>query len=424
MLTPSGVLIETVHASHQLSACLRQAHYDLLLADDANASADFLSWLHQHTQQAKRPTLITLSHQMTVDNTIFWMRAGARDIAEIPLDRDLLVRSLQRTLAAQPASKNEPLSRDTLQHTPQFFGQNAGIQLALSHVEKLASTRIPLLIEGETGTGKGLFARKLHELSGRRGPYVAVNCAAISPNLLESELFGHIKGAFTGATEARAGLFASAEDGTLFLDEIGELPLELQPKLLHVLESGTVRRVGSNREEHINARVVAATNQDLNQAVQDGQFRPDLLYRLNTIHLNLPPLRDRLDDLEGLIRHFSERLSQDMDLPSAPCSPEGLDALCNYPWPGNVRELRNYIERAMLLGFPLGEHLPAAQTDKANAPRFHGASLSLETREKQYILETLTLCGGNKSRAADMLGISRRTLDRKIKLWESSRLTA
>jgi DNA-binding NtrC family response regulator len=296
--------------------------------------------------------------------------------------------------------------------------------MALSHIEKLASTRIPLLIEGETGTGKGLFARKLHELSGRRGPYVAVNCAAISPNLLESELFGHIKGAFTGATEARAGLFASAEDGTLFLDEIGELPLELQPKLLHVLESGTVRRVGSNREERINARVVAATNQDLNQAVQDGQFRPDLLYRLNTIHLNLPPLRDRMDDLEGLIRHFSERLSQDMDLPSAPYSPDGLDTLRNYPWPGNVRELRNYIERAMLLGFPLGEHLPAAQSAHATGPKVHGASLSLESREKQYILETLTLCGGNKSRTADMLGISRRTLDRKIKLWETTRLTA
>ena len=424
LLAPAGVLLETVTNGQQIPARIKSAHFDLLLTDDSCVTADFLSWLHRHNQTAQRPTLITLTRQMTADNCVFWLRAGARDMVQIPLDQEALMLSLQRTLATQPPGKNAPIEHPSQQHTPLFFGQNAGIQLALSNVEKLASTRVPLLIEGETGTGKGLFARKLHELSGRRGPFVAVNCAAISANLLESELFGHIKGAFTGATEARAGLFASAEDGTLFLDEIGEMPLDLQPKLLHVLESGSVRRVGSNREERINARVVAATNQDLNSAVQEGRFRADLFYRLNTVHLNLPPLRDRLDDLEGLIQHFSQRLSQDMDLPPAPCSAEGLTMLKHYAWPGNVRELRNYIERAMLLGFPLGEHLPTAQPVAQPSGAQPGASLSLETREKQYVLETLTLCGGNKSRTADMLGISRRTLDRKLKLWQSSRLTA
>lgn len=278
-----------------------------------------------------------------------------------------------------------------------------------------------VLITGESGTGKELVARSIHEMSERKGDFVPVNCAAIPAELIESELFGHTGQAFTGAKQARAGLFEAADGGTIFLDEVGELPLMMQPKLLRVLQEGTVRRVGADQEKKINVRVVAATNRDLETEVQAGRFREDLYWRLNVIHLDIPPLRERPFDIPLLVEHFLNKAAEVAGRPALNVTPEALATLTAYSWPGNARELENAVERAIALAE--GAHL--TPEDLPERIRNSGQSsllltqarqqrMTLSELERAYILETLRLTGGNKSRAAEMLGFDRRTLHRKL----------
>jgi transcriptional regulator with PAS, ATPase and Fis domain len=290
-------------------------------------------------------------------------------------------------------------------------------------VERIACSSISVLIAGETGVGKGLLAKELHRKSPRvGGPFVALNCAEFTESLLEGELFGFEKGAFTGADQAKAGLIETADGGTLLLDEVGELPLTTQAKLLRVLEDREVRRIGSLRPRHVDLRVVACTNRDLEAESEQGGFRRDLYFRLAGISLVIPPLRERTGEIEGLAREFLEQAAQSTGQRTAPVlASEALVALKRYPWPGNVRELRNVMERALLLsrdGVIGPEHLPAERLRTTVYPRASASppdthpvpGKRVGTRERQRLLDALAECGGNQSRAAKRLGISRRTL--------------
>ncbi len=275
-----------------------------------------------------------------------------------------------------------------------------------------------VLIKGETGTGKELVARALHDLSGRQGSYVPVNCGAISPDLIEGELFGHLKGAFTGAHQARNGLFCHADGGTLFLDEIGEMPLGLQAKLLRVLEERRFRPVGGSQEIPVNARVIAATNRDLAAEVLAGRFRKDLYYRINVIDLKLPPLRERKGDIPRMAAYFLEGLAAELGLPNPGLSAWDREQLISYDWPGNCRELRNVIERSLLLGRPVSHYLALPDRDNMETDdEVSSQSQSLEKIQRSHIMNALVAAGGNKTLAAQTLGVSRKTIERKLKEW-------
>lgn len=305
--------------------------------------------------------------------------------------------------------------RKAIRDRHSFFGNNPLVVKLLNDIDRVATKNTPILLDGETGTGKSLLARKIHDLSQRKGPFVSINCATFSQHLLEAELFGHAKGAFTGAKDARKGLVATAQNGTLFLDEIGELPLDSQPKLLHLLEEKTIRPVGSDKEYNTSVRIVAATNKRLKNLVKQGLFRADLYYRLNVVPFTTPPLRDRPDDIEALTNSFVCQLCEEHELATPSISTESIKALKTYHWPGNIRELRNHIERSLLLNIPLHERLPVDDTHSAATN-----SSCLKSHEKTQILKAISESNGNKSQAALALGISRRTLDRKLKRWREA----
>jgi DNA-binding NtrC family response regulator len=312
-----------------------------------------------------------------------------------------------------------------------LVGSSPALERVRQLIERVGPTESAVLVRGETGTGKELVARAIHESSGRAtGPLVAVNCGALPEQLVESELFGHRKGAFTGASEHRAGLFEVADGGTLFLDEIGELPRSLQPRLLRVLESGEIRRVGENESIRVDCRIVCATHRPLEEMITDGAFREDLFFRINTFEIRLPPLRERLDDLPELTEHLIRRLRPQVPGTAPVVTNDLLEALGRYPWRGNIRELANVIEYALVVsdGLPLScEHLPerfcvqqpacpapATREGRSDGPPDTGRPLSLRELEMQAILEGLERNEGNKARTAEELGISIKTLYNKL----------
>lgn len=315
---------------------------------------------------------------------------------------------------------------EIIRESPQIFE-------ILRQVENLAATPLRVLISGETGTGKGVIARALHKNSGRIGEMISINCAAIPENLLESELFGHERGAFTSAEARRIGRFERAHNGTLFLDEIGEMPLSMQPKLLRVIEDGEIERVGGERPIAVDVRIIAATNRDITQAVKDRTFREDLYYRLNVASICLPTLSERRGDIDTLVTHFLKKYQSFTKSGAPQVALSTLDLLKGYPWPGNVRELENVIERASYLakdGILLPEHLPkelqAYQDRPANIPEKLSTSGNEQTlsiplgttfkaMEKAFIRTTLAWLDGNRTKTANALGIGIRTLQRKLK---------
>jgi DNA-binding NtrC family response regulator len=308
------------------------------------------------------------------------------------------------------------------------FGRLLGRSTAMRHVfailERIAPTDLPILIEGENGTGKELVAEAIHEQSPRATePYVVFDCSAVSPTLIESELFGHVRGAFTNAVSDRVGVFEAANGGTLFLDEIGELPLDLQPKLLRALERGEVQRVGSSVKRRVEVRVIAATNRQLSREVERGKFREDLYFRLNVLNVSLPPLRERLDDIPIIARHFEKDLMPRTGA-TAPLSEEAITAFMNRAWPGNVRQLRNEVARALSLGPspkpPVPPETPseaAPPTIDLSEPLLVGSKRIAEQYEKAYIEAALRQTGGNVSRAADLAQVNRKFIQRAMKRW-------
>jgi len=295
-------------------------------------------------------------------------------------------------------------------------GHSAAIQQLRGMIRRVGQMPSTVLLLGESGTGKEVAARALHQTSPRaQRPFVPLNCAAISSELIESELFGHVKGAFTGATESRNGLFYYAHGGTLFLDEISELPLAMQTRLLRVLEERRVRPVGSEREIPVDVRIIAASNRDLAAEVAAGRFRQDLYFRLAVVDIRIPPLRERAEDIPDLMRHFMDMLSVQLGVAPLPLSHALINCLTAYGWPGNVRELRNFVERSLILGVFPTEMLPV----EACAVLGGGGdlTLTLEEVEKRHILRVVEDCKGNKTEAARRLGVSRKTLDRKFADW-------
>ena len=315
---------------------------------------------------------------------------------------------------------------NSLRLETEIVGESPALRQIESQIRRVAPTTATVLIRGESGSGKELVARALHMSSPRReGPFVCLNCAAISESLLESELFGHEKGAFTGATEKMIGKFEAADQGTIFLDEIGEMPLSIQSKFLRVLEGHQFERLGGNNQIRVDVRVVAATNRELEEAVRANQFRKDLFYRLQVVDMRVPPLRDRLDDVPLIAEHFLRRFTKETGRKIKGFTTSALDKLTHYNWPGNVRELRNVVERAVALG--TGSVLDAPDIwlssidlESASQVAVYEA-VPLEEIEKRHILATLNHTDWNKSRSAEILGIERSTLDRKIKAYDLKR---
>jgi DNA-binding NtrC family response regulator len=340
---------------------------------------------------------------------------------ELVLERGLKARTTEKEVVTLKARLDRKFSLG------EVVGSSASLQHSIEQVRSVASSNATVLLLGETGTGKELFAQMIHQASQRaKGPFMAVHCAAIPANLLESELFGHEKGAFTGANERRVGRFESADGGTLFLDEIGEIDATTQVKLLRFLETRAVERLGSHRPIALDLRLVCATNRDLQQMVKEGKFREDLFYRLSVVPLRLPPLRERTDDVPLLLAHYLERFAKENGAPAPRLSPEALAVLVRYPWPGNIRELRNACENLAVLR--AGKTVSPADLD----PRFSApASLSSSSapasgatgnldrtqNEKQLLKQALAAAAGNRTRAAELMGISRRTLHRKLLQW-------
>ena len=369
--------------------------------------------------------VILLTGQGDIQTAVRAMQLGAENFLTKPVDMTHLAAAIARLTEKVRLTRQNARLR-ALDHEEEGVGSlgvSPGMQDLARHVELLAaSERSTVLLQGESGTGKGWVARVIHNLSPRSdGPFVEVNCAGLSATFLDSELFGHEKGAFTDAKERKVGLFELADRGTIFLDEIGELALELQPKLLKVLETKTFRRLGGTRELTVDARLVTATNRDLVHEVQEGRFREDLFYRLNVMPLILPPVRERSreDRLDLITRILSDLKAQ---LPGCPaeCSSEVLDRLLSAAWPGNVREMRNVLERSMILARgqqTIGiEHLPPDLRQRSPTDRRYQAQ-SLSEVERQHIERTLRHHGGNRTRAALELGISRATLINKIKTY-------
>ena len=404
-------------------ALVRERAFDAVLTDVRMANMDGITTLSQIRAWNPAIPVLIMTAWSSVESAVDALRLGAYDYLTKPLDFDVLRLSLERALDhTRLATENQELRRRLTHQESPIVGRSQVIRELVEMVETVAPTEATVLITGESGTGKELVARAIQSSSLRKDkPFVTINCAALAENLLESELFGHEKGAFTGADRRREGRFVQADKGTLFLDEIGEMPLSLQAKLLRVLQQGEVQRVGSDEPLTVDVRVIAATNRILADEVGAGRFREDLFYRLNVIGLEVPPLRARQEDIPLLAASFLDRHATANRKTLKGFTPQAMDALLRYSWPGNVRELENAVERAVILtttdyvterALPLTvQNAPPAAEDDLSAL----GSMSLEDVEKKAIEATLRETEDNKSEAARRLGITRATLHSKLK---------
>jgi DNA-binding NtrC family response regulator len=353
--------------------------------------------------------ILMVADRNRADTAIDALRSGVCDVLLRPFSTEQLVAAMAKLGNGQAPGR----SGETTPVRRKLVGETPSIRAVRALIKRIAPTPATVLIEGETGTGKELVARLVHEQSGRKGPFIPVNCSAIAPDLLESELFGHTRGAFTSANRMREGLFVAAGGGTLFLDEINEMRLDMEVKLLRTLEENTIRPVGSDREVPIDCRIVASTQADLGELVAQQKFREDLYYRLNVIRVAVPPLRDRRDDLPLLAAHFVDDLSAELGLAPVDLELLQLDALRGHDWPGNVRELRNVVEQTLLLGRLPSESLLKPVRRQPGPPEYP-LDWTLEQVKYHHMTRVLESSGGNKSAAARRLDISRKTLERKL----------
>ncbi len=439
-LSVRGTAVDTAGSVEQAVPQVAGHRYDVVLLDIALPGRSGVQWLHELREQGYTGEVILMTAYADLDTAIDALRAGASDFLLKPFSLAQVLNAIQRCLErSRLVRENFVLRRQVSALSPGLdgiVGESDTMRQTAELIRRVAPLPTTVLLLGESGTGKELAARAVHRLSLRaRGPFVPVNCAAIAPELIESELFGHVKGAYTGAAHAREGLFYYARGGTLFLDEIAEMPLALQARLLRVLEERRIRPVGGEQEVEVDVRVVAATNRDLNVEVAAGRFRADLYHRIRVAECTLPPLRERVEDIPRLLTHFVGQLSQQLGLPPIELTPTALHCLQAYDWPGNVRELKNLVERSLIMGYLVldgGALRAVAGPSAAVAAGGEAAALagppgsalsgladtdSLDEIEKRHCLRVLEAAGGNKSEAARRLGISRKTLERKCLAW-------
>lgn len=404
--------------------------FDVILTDLRMAGKSGLSVIDKAIQLPNRPICIMMTAYGNVETAVEAMRRGAFDFLTKPVSLEKLEILIKRALNTRTIEEENVVLHERLDEKYSFdgiVGNSAALSDVLDKVRLVAPSKATVLLEGETGTGKELIAQSIHQNSDRaRQPFVPVHCAALAANLLESELFGHEKGAFTGATERRIGRFEAANGGTLFLDEIGEIDASTQVKLLRFLETRSFERLGSSKTVNVDVRLVCATNRNLAEMAKAGEFREDLLYRLNVVTIHLPPLRERGEDLPVLLNHFIKHFSKENGLPPVELVDETIDVLREYRWPGNIRELRNFCENTVIL--KRGKKVTPYDLDpkfsaSADEPRPEailppsGSTLSREENEKRLLRSALIKANGNRTRAAELMGISRRTLHRKLAQW-------
>jgi DNA-binding NtrC family response regulator len=402
---------------------------DVVLSDLNMGDVSGMDLLQLWKKRQPETQFILVTGQATVTSAVQAIRNGAYDYLTKPINPDELILLVHRAIDVQRKDKEiDNLRRqlDSKFGLDQIIGQSKVMKDVFSKIQRAAPVDSTVLILGETGTGKELVAQALHHNSPRKkGPFVAVNAAAVPATLVESELFGHVRGAFTGATDKRVGRFEQADGGTLFIDEIGDFEIGLQAKLLRVLETLTVTPVGGHEDRKVNVRVLAATRQDIRKMVEAGTFREDLYYRLNVVTIMLPPLRQRTDDLPFLVEHFLKDITANRHTAPKKISPEVMRKLLAYRWPGNVRELRHALERMIVLAdsdtlveTDLPDEILESTTTRPAVPAQMPADMTIDELEKMAIVKALDGCGGNRTHAAQRLNISVRTLQRKLHQYE------
>ena len=435
LLRNEGFEVTTAQGGRAGLEQIRTGTHDIILSDVRMPGVGGLDILAAAKEQDPMTPVILMTAQADLRSAIDALNLGAYYYIQKPFSNDDLVAIVRRASEYRAVRvenkqlKQEIRRRERNGNVERPIGKSKRFTELLRLAEHIAPTDSTVLIQGESGTGKEVVARYLHNLSSRsEGPFMSINCGALPENLLESELFGHVKGSFTGAVRDKQGLFAAARGGTFFLDEVGEMPPSLQVKLLRVLQEREVIPVGATESIPVDVRIIAATNRELEEEIRRGNFRSDLFYRLNVIALDLPPLRERRDDLLLLIESFLNQLGTESDSPAKALSSEALDAVMVYDWPGNVRELENALEHAVVLSrgnIIDAAALPVRITTRRKEPLVAERSYrnpALEVIERAYIMWVLQAEGGNKTRAAEVLGIDPSTLYRKLSRYEEQQV--
>jgi two-component system nitrogen regulation response regulator NtrX len=433
ILGDEGYAVDVVGSGEEALAVLESRRHDVVLLDVWLPGADGLEVLRRIRETDAELPVVVISGHGTIETAVKAVRLGAQDFVEKPLSLEKTLVAVRNALQRRRLESEVRVLKQQLDERYAMVGESPSLQRLRAEIAQAAPTNGRALIFGENGTGKELVARAIHALSRRAsGPFVEVNCAAIPEELIESELFGHARGAFTGALAARKGKFELADGGTLFLDEIADMSLKTQAKVLRALQEHRIEPVGGAGSVDVDVRVIAATNKDLDEEIRQGRFRDDLYFRLNVIPFHVPPLRERPEDVPLLARHFMEVLSAEYGRRPRAIAPDVLDALSRLPWPGNVRELRNIIERLVIMTPDETierRHLPASLLEglPAEAPAVSGVAPGValpepgtlaearEDFERRFILAKYRECGGNMSRTAEALGVERSNLYRKMK---------
>jgi DNA-binding NtrC family response regulator len=412
-----GYLVGAAENANEALRQLQAKKWDIILLDIKMPGMDGMELQQRIREIDSSPTIIFITAHASVDTAVQALKLGAFDYVTKPVDPDYLSHLISNALKHRALVNENLRLKEQIAELPrveEIIGESPAIKKVFELIQTVAKTDTTVMIRGESGTGKELIARAIHANSERRYfPIVTINCGAMAQGLLESELFGHERGAFTGAQYRRKGKLELADQGTLFLDEIGNIDMKTQMDLLRVIETKQFSRVGSNETIHVDFRVICATNRDLEKAVAEGSFREDLYYRLNVFSISVPPLRERKSDIPLLAEYFVKRCSRIMAKPELGISPEAMDILVRHSWPGNVRELENAIERAMVVGKPpqiRGEDLPVKVSDRSHLP----TAGTLAAMEKAHVQSVLEQNGWNISRSAEILDIDRVTLYNKI----------
>jgi two-component system nitrogen regulation response regulator NtrX len=424
VLEYEGHAVETAAGGGEALEKYESFSPDLTFLDVKMARMDGLEVLDRIREQDPDALVVMISGHGSIETAVEATRRGAYDFLEKPLDTDRILVTIRNALQQRGLSQEVTRLRDEVESRYEMVGRSFAIRTVLERIEKVGPTDARVLITGENGSGKELVARALHRVSPRsEEPFVEVNCAAIPAELIESELFGHVKGAFTGAHADRTGKFEQADGGTLFLDEVGDMSLSAQAKVLRALQEGLVTRVGGEKAVRVDVRVIAATNKDVEKEIAEGRFREDLYFRLNVVPIHVPPLRDRRDDIPMLVRHFTERAIEEQRLPPRRLSPEAVERLAKMQWPGNIRELKNTVERLLILSH--GSEVGPREVGRlAGEPQESGLTAELmradsfadfkDRAEKAYILAKLRAHEWNVSETARSIDMPRSNLYKKI----------